>query len=110
MLSGPLPELGALAGGIGAVLVLVAGRRAVLLAGLALLATAEALLVVALAREIDGLPGGATIAAVAAGGTALVAALAVVLVRYPALTPLGLLAVAPFRIPVDVGSEDAFLL
>ena len=110
MLSGPLPELGAAAGGIGAILVLVAGRRAVLLGGLALLTAAEALLVTALARDVTDLPGGATVAAVAVGGAVAIAAVAVILVRVPALVPLGLLAVAPFRVPVDVGNEDAFLL
>jgi uncharacterized membrane protein len=110
MLSGPLPELGAVAGGVGAVLVLLAGRRAVLLAGLVLLAAAEALLVTALARDAASLPGGTTVAALAVGGAIVVALVGVVLVRLPALAPLVLLAVAPFRIPVDVGDEDAFLL
>ena len=110
MLSGPLPELGALVGGIGAVLVLVAGRRALLLGGLALLASAEALLVTALARDLATPPEGTAVAAFAVGGALGVAAVAAVLVRFPALAPLGLLAVAPFRVPVDVGAEDAFLL
>ena len=35
---------------------------------------------------------------------------AVLLVRYPAAVPVVLLAAAPFRIPVRLGQEDAFLL
>jgi hypothetical protein len=37
-------------------------------------------------------------------------ALAAVLMRWPVLTPVVLLLAAPFRIPVDLGSQHAFLL
>jgi O-antigen ligase len=41
---------------------------------------------------------------------AAIGALAAVLTRYPTAWPVALLAVAPFRIPLDVGSQRAFLL
>ena len=44
------------------------------------------------------------------GGLLAGLALAYVLVRWPTLTPIALLAAAPFRIPVDLGSQHAFLL
>ena len=43
-------------------------------------------------------------------GTVAVVLGAVPLVRYPAIVPVALLAVAPFRIPVELGDEEAFLL
>ena len=43
-------------------------------------------------------------------GVAFVIACAVPLARYPAAVPVALLAVAPFRLPVQLGEEEAFLL
>ena len=43
-------------------------------------------------------------------GTVAVVLGAVPLVRYPAIVPVALLAVAPFRLPVELGEEEAFLL
>jgi len=43
-------------------------------------------------------------------GVAAVVLGAIPLVRYPAAVPVVLLAVAPFRIPVELGDEEAFLL
>jgi hypothetical protein len=43
-------------------------------------------------------------------GVAAAIACAVPLARYPAAVPVALLAVAPFRVPVQVGDEEAFLL
>ena len=43
-------------------------------------------------------------------GVAFVIACAVPLARYPAVVPVALLAVAPFRLPVQLGEEEAFLL
>ena len=43
-------------------------------------------------------------------GVATAVALAIPLARYPAIVPVALLAVAPFRLPVQLGAEEAFLL
>lgn len=111
MAHGDLAEAAAAVGAVGAVLVLLARGRWSLLAGLAVVTAAEAALAVALvpAGDLDtlGSPRGA---AALAFGAVLVAALTVLLVRRPALTLPALLVVAPFRIPVDVGSQEAFLL
>ncbi len=105
-------QLAALGGAVGTALVLLARERIALLAGIAVLAGAEITLALALVPEddlerfVDGpLRIGAVIVAVAAIG-----GLAAVLTRYPTVWPVALLAVAPFRIPLDVGSQRAFLL
>ena len=36
--------------------------------------------------------------------------LAVPFARYPAVVPVAMLAAAPFRVPVQLGAEAAFLL
>ena len=43
-------------------------------------------------------------------GVAAVITCAVPLARYPAAVPVALLAVAPFRVPVQLGDEEAFVL
>jgi O-Antigen ligase len=43
-------------------------------------------------------------------GTLAGVLLAIPLVRYPTIVPIALLAAAPFRIPVKLGEEEAFLL
>jgi O-antigen ligase len=101
----------AVLGAVGSLLVLLPRRRGQLLAGFAVLAVAEALLAIALIPRSDLsrlhrpliLAGLVVIAAV-------VIALAVVLVRRPTWTPVVLLLAAPFRIPVNLGSQHAFLL
>ncbi len=52
----------------------------------------------------------ALLAAAAALGAALIAAGAAILVRHPRLLPLALIAVLPFRIPLDFGGSSANLL
>ena len=49
-------------------------------------------------------------AALLGGGALLALVGAAALVRYPTATPVALLAAAPFRVPVELGSEEAFLL
>src|SRR4051812_15136717 len=49
------------------------------------------------------------IAALGAGGLAVLA-LAAAFVRVPAAAPIALLIAAPFRLPVRLGSREAFLL
>jgi hypothetical protein len=98
-------------GASGSVLALVSPRRAVLLAGLALIAAAEAGLAVALvpSHDLGQLGSAPRAAALVAAGIAVVAA-AALFVRRPALTPLAVLVAAPFRLPVHLGSQHAFLL
>ncbi len=106
-----LAQLAAIVGAAGIALILLLPRRAAFLGGISLLAVAEALFGVALAedtlRTLLDRPTGLALLSVAAVG---VAALAVVFWRNPAIVPVALLAMAPFRIPVDVANEQAFLL
>jgi putative inorganic carbon (hco3(-)) transporter len=111
MAHGDLAQVAAVVGALGSVLVLLPHRRSLLLGGFAVLAVAEALLAVALIPRSDldrlhrplALAGLVVVAAV-------VVALAYVLVRRPAVTPVVILLAAPFRIPVDLGAQHAFLL
>ncbi len=112
MVHGNLAHAAAVVGAIGSVGVLLAQQRRVLLiAGLAVLTLAEALLAAAVApaHDVHRLTNPA-VGAAAVVSVIAVAALTVVFVRYPALVAPALLLVAPFRIPVDVGSLHAFLL
>jgi len=106
-----LAEIAALLGAGGAVAVLVAGRRMALFLGFALLAAAEAMLAVALvpARDLQYLSTPGRLTALALGGLAALA-LAALLARLPALVPVCVLVAAPFRLPIDLGSQHAFLL
>jgi O-antigen ligase/polysaccharide polymerase Wzy-like membrane protein len=105
-------QVAALLGALGAVLVLLPNGRALPLAGFALLGLATA----GLGRSLVGdddlrllFTDAAGLVLVAVG--VLVAVIgAIPLVRYPAVVPVALLAVAPFRIPVRLGAEEAFLL
>jgi hypothetical protein len=107
-----LAQIAALVGAAGSVLVLVPPpRRVLLVSGFALLAAAEAMLAVALVPEEDlERLGSAAGAAALVGGALAAAAGAGLLVRYPAATPVAVLLAAPFRLPVDLGSQHAFLL
>ncbi len=89
----------ALAGALGAAGVLLARERIVLLGGLALLAVAEATLVLD-GGSLDSLSSATALAGGAVGVIALGAA-AAVLVRRPAWAPLAVLAAAPFRLPLS---------
>ncbi len=105
-------QIAAVAGALGAVLVLLPRDRFLPLAGFALLGVATA----GLARYLVGdddlellVTTQEGIALVAVGAVAAVLG-SVPFVRYPAIVPVALLAVAPFRIPVGLGEEEAFLL
>ena len=99
-------QIAALVGAAGAALVLLAGSRWPLLAGLALLAGAEVVLVLELAEHGRRISPG--IAALGVAGLTVMAVGAAILVRYPAaVTPLVLTA-APFRPPLEFGSEHRF--
>jgi len=107
-----LAEIAALVGAAGsALIVLGTPRRMQLAAGFCLLAAAEVMLAVALLPSDDlerllSAKGGAAVVA----GTVLAAGGAWTFVRWPVVVPLALLLAAPFRIPVDLGSQHAFLL
>jgi len=105
-------QVAALLGALGAVLVLLPRDRILPLAGFSLLGLATA----GLGRSLIGdddlellftEPTGLALVGVGTLGALLGA---VLLVRYPAVTPIALLAVAPIRIPVQLGDEEAFLL
>lgn len=105
-------QVAALLGAVGAALVLIPRGRALPLVGFALLGLATAGIGRSLVGDDDVRllftdPAGITLV-----GVGVVAAIlgAVPLVRYPAVTPVVLLAVAPFRLPIQLGAEEAFLL
>ena len=106
-----LAQIAALLGAGGVALVLLLPRRLAFIGGVALLAAAEALLAVALAestlRRLLEEPAGIALLAVATVGTV---GAAFAFTRAPAVVPVALLAAAPFRIPVEVADEKAFLL
>src|SRR5919204_2203361 len=109
---GDLAQVAAVVGALGSVLVLLARGRAPMLGGFAVLAAAEVMLALALIPRSDlarllhrPLLLAGVVLIVLAG-----LALTVVLVWWPVLTPLALLVAAPFRIPVNLGSQHAFLL
>jgi hypothetical protein len=105
-------QVAALVGALGVALVLLGRGRVLPLAGIGLLGVATLLLGRSLVGDDDIellLTRPAGLALIAAGLAAAIL-IAVPLVRFPEATPLALLAVAPFRIPVELGDEEAFLL
>jgi putative inorganic carbon (hco3(-)) transporter len=108
---GDLAQLAAVLGAVGSILVLLPRHRGLLLGGFGVLAAAEALLAVALipSSDLERLQRPLVLAGLAAIVLAGLG-LAYVLARRPTLTPIALLLAAPFRIPVDLGSQHAFLL
>jgi len=107
-----LAEIAALLGALGAVGVLIPRGGVFPLIGFVLLGAATGGLGWALVGDDDVElllrdPQGITLVVV---GVALAIACAVPLARYPAVVPVALLAVAPFRVPVQLGEEEAFLL
>jgi hypothetical protein len=105
-------QIAALVGALGAVLTLVPRGRVFAIAGLALLGAATVGLAVSLVGrgDVELLIEEPAALAALAGGVVVVCLGAVPLVRYPGVTPVVLLAAAPFRIPVGLGDQDAFLL
>jgi hypothetical protein len=96
-----MADVAAVLGAFGVPLVLVPRSRLATLAGLALIAAAEALF-----ASMDNVS--AAHAALGAFGLAVLAVAAAVLVRRPALVLPVLLLAAPFRLPLDFGSEHRF--
>ncbi len=107
-----LAQIAALGGALGAVLVLIPRGRFFIIVGLALLGGATGALAISLVGtdDLELLVEEPKALVAFAVGMAVVALGAIPLVRYPAATPVVLLAAAPFRIPVELGEEEAFLL
>ena len=105
-------QVAALLGALGAVLVILGRGRVVPLVGFGLLGIATALLGRSLAGDdkVHLLLTEASGIALLALGAALVVVLAVAFARHPAVVPVVLLGAAPFRVPVELGGEKAFLL
>jgi hypothetical protein len=102
----------ALVGALGAALALLPRGRAFPLVGLVLLGAATGGLAWSLVGHDDlellvTRPTGIALVGVGVVATVLCA---VPLVRYPAILPVALLVAAPFRVPVELGDEEAFLL
>jgi O-antigen ligase len=106
-----LAHAAAVVGAFGACGLLLARERLLFFGGLALLVAAEAGLAYALVPDAPSLlAGSATRLGALAVGTLFGLALAAAFVRYPATAPVALLVVAPFRLSVGLGSQEAFLL
>src|SRR5919201_1079160 len=106
-----LAQAAAVLGACGAPLVLLARERVSLVAGLALILAAEIGLTLALVPDAPRLVlhsplrlGAAAVAAI------VVLLLATAFVRYPGAAPIVILAAAPFRISLSLGSDEASLL
>lgn len=109
---GDLAQLSAVIGGLGAAALLLARTRGQLLAGIAVAGGAEAALAAALipGSDLKLLVSPASHAAILIVGVGVVAAAGAALARYPPLVPVVLLAAAPFRISVSIGTQQAYLL
>jgi O-antigen ligase len=109
---GDLAQFAAVLGAVGAATMLLSRTRLQLMAGLGLAGVAETLLAVALIPGAD-LERLVTPPLHLAGlllGVAIVGAGGGLLARYPTAIPIVILAVAPFRISVEVGEQRAYLL
>lgn len=105
-------HFGAILGAVGCPTLLLLTRRHLFLPGLLLLAGAEAFLAYALIppedlRLLVSSPARIALISVAAASAT---ALGLTLSRFSAAAPVALLAAAPFRIPVQLGEQEAFLL
>lgn len=105
-------QIAALVGAVGAVLVLIPRGRFFVIVGLSLLGAASGALAISLVGtdDLELLVEEPTALAALVAGAVVVCLGAVPLVRYPAATPVVLLMAAPFRVPVELGDEEAFLL
>jgi putative inorganic carbon (HCO3(-)) transporter len=104
-------QIAAVGGALGSVLVLLARGRLPLLAGLLLLALAEAGMALAFARggSVHSLTSAAALAA-GVVGIAVLCGAALLLARRPALVPLAVLAAAPLRPPIEFDRSSRFLI
>jgi O-antigen ligase len=103
-------QLAAVGGALGSILVLLARGRFTLLAGLVVLAAAEAGLALSLGDgSLDRLTSAAG-AGAAVVGLVLLGAAAALLARRPALVAIAVLVAAPFRPPLAFDSSNRFLV
>ena len=104
-------QAAAVVGGLGAAVALLGGGRRSVLAGIGLLAVAEAVLALSMSGtgRLESFASG-TGAVAAVAGVAVLCAVAAVLGRRPGLVPLAVLAAAPLRPPVDFDTSSRFLL
>ncbi len=111
MAHGDLAQIAALLGALGSALALIPRGRRYVLSGFALLTAAEACLTIALVptSDLKRLDSPLRVAALAVAVLAVIG-LGVALARWPSFVPLFLLVAAPFRLPVDLGTQHAFLL
>ncbi len=98
-----MTHVAAVLGALGAPLLLVPGRRALVLAGLGLIALAEAVMAVSGPSSVS--PARAALGLV---GLAILGVVTVVFVRRPELVPLAILVAAPLRMPLDFGAAHRF--
>jgi hypothetical protein len=106
-----LAHAAAVVGAFGACGLLLARERRLFLGGLAALVAAEAGLAYALVPDAPSLlTASATRFGAVAVGALFGLLLAAAFARYPAAAPVALLVVAPFRLSVGLGSQEAFLL
>jgi O-antigen ligase len=105
-------QAGAVVGAVGAVLALVPRNRFLVVAGLGLLGIATLAVARFLVDDdvVDLLLTEPTGLALLAVGIVTISLGAIPLARYPTTIPVVLLVAAPFRIPVEVGDEEAFVL
>jgi hypothetical protein len=104
-------QIAAVGGALGSALVLLARGRGSLLAGLVLLALAEAGMALAFSKG-GGLHSLTSPAGLAAGavGVVILCAATLVLARRPALVPLAVLVVAPLRPPIEFDRSSSVLI
>jgi hypothetical protein len=106
-----LAQAAAVVGAFGACGLLLARARLLFFGGLTALVAAEAGLAYALVPDAPSLlTASATRFGALAVGALFALALAAAFARYPAAAPVALLVVAPFRLSVALGSQEAFLL
>ena len=107
-----LATIGCLLGAAGAGLVLVPRSRVPLALGFGLLTVAEVLLAWSLVprADLEQLTGSGVRIGLLVVAAAVLLGGGVLLSRVPAAVPLALLLVAAFRIPVELGAQEAFLL
>jgi hypothetical protein len=106
-----LAQAAAVVGAFGACGLLLARARLLFCGGLTALVAAEAGLAYALVPDAPSLlTASATRFGALAVGALFALALAAAFARYPAAAPVALLVVAPFRLSVGLGSQEAFLL
>jgi hypothetical protein len=106
-----LAQAAAVVGAFGACGLLLARARLLFFGGLTALVAAEAGLAYALVPDAPSLlTASATRFGALALGALFALALAAAFARYPAAAPVALLVVAPFRLSVGLGSQEAFLL